>query len=48
MAIEKSLSQAPLGLTDEMMEAASMAEPALRRSVHTQDQTKRSVPEGVL
>jgi hypothetical protein len=29
MAIEKSLSQAPLGLTEEMMEEAAMAEPAI-------------------
>jgi virulence-associated protein VagC len=29
MAIEKSLSQAPLGLTEEMMDEAAMAEPAI-------------------
>ena len=29
MAIEKALSQAPLGLTAEMMDEAAMAEPAI-------------------
>jgi hypothetical protein len=46
MAIEKSLSQAPLGLTDEMMEAASMAEPAIE--IEIEDPEKVSIEMGGL
>jgi hypothetical protein len=46
MAIEKSLSQAPLGLTDEMMEAAAMAEPAIE--IEIEDPEKVSIEMGGL
>jgi len=46
MAIEKALSQAPLGLTDEMMEAASMAEPEIE--IEIEDPDKVSIEMGGL
>jgi len=46
MAIEKSLSQAPLGLTEEMMEEAAMAEPAIE--IEIEDPEKVSIEMGGL
>jgi hypothetical protein len=46
MAIEKSLSQAPLGLTEEMMEEAAMAEPAIE--IEIEDPERVSIEMGGL
>jgi hypothetical protein len=46
MAIEKSLSQAPLGLTEEMMEEAAMAEPAIE--IEIEDPERVSIGMGGL
>jgi len=46
MAIEKSLSQAPLGLTEEMMEEAAMAEPEIE--IEIEDPEKVSIEMGGL
>jgi hypothetical protein len=46
MAIEKSLSQAPLGLTEEMMEEAEMGEPAIE--IEIEDPEKVSIEMGGL
>jgi len=46
MAIEKSLSQAPLGLTEEMMEDAAMAEPAIE--IEIEDPERVSIEMGGL
>jgi hypothetical protein len=43
MAIEKSLSQAPLGLTAEMMEDAAMAEPAIEIEIEDPERVEIGV-----
>jgi hypothetical protein len=46
MAIEKSLSQAPLGLTEEMMDEAAMAEPVIE--IEIEDPEEVSIKMGGL
>jgi hypothetical protein len=43
MAIEKSLSQAPLGLTEEMMDEAAMAEPAIEIEIEDPERVEIGV-----